>query len=157
MKNIIYITFSLLLLVVSNFAMALDSHKKDAEKLIQLFFDAARIGNNEVLNEFIYAGFPLNEPNDQSYTALMVAAYYGHESSVDLLLKEGANACIEDKRGNTAFMGALIKGEVKIAKKLYKADCSYGDHRNKSGLSLTEFATLFGQQKVLETFNKSVL
>lgn len=157
MKNIVYITFSLLLLVVSNFAMALDSHKKDSEQLIELFFDAARVGNNEVLNEFIHAGFPINEPNAQSYTALMVAAYYGHESSVDLLLKKGANACIEDKRGNTAFMGALIKGEVKIAKTLYKADCSYGDHRNKSGLSLTEFATLFGQQKVLETFKKPTL
>ncbi|OBU30765.1 ankyrin repeat domain-containing protein [Photobacterium kishitanii] len=154
MKNIIYITFSLMLLATSNLAMALDHHKKDSEQLILLFFDAARIGNNEVINEFIYAGFPINERNPQSYTALMVAAYYGHELSVDLLLKEGANACIEDKRGNTAFMGALLKGEIKIARKLYKANCSYREHRNKSGLSLEEFATLFGQRKALDSFNK---
>ncbi|WP_239994304.1 ankyrin repeat domain-containing protein [Photobacterium phosphoreum] len=140
--------------MTSSLVMALDSHKKDSGKLISLFFDAARIGNNEVLNEFISAGFPMNERNAQSYTALMVTAYYGHESSVELLLNKGANACIEDKRGNTALMGALLKGEIKIARKLYNANCSYGDHRNKSGLSLDEFATLFGQQKVLDSFNK---
>lgn len=157
MKNIIYITFSIILLMISNLAMALDSPKRDSEQLILLFFDAARIGNNEVLNEFISAGFPINERNPRSYTALMVAAYYGHESSVDLLLNEGANVCIEDKRGNTAFMGALLKGEIKIASKLYQNNCNYEDHRNKSGLSLKEFATLFGQQKTLDSFNKQDL
>lgn len=122
--------------------------------LVSLFFDAARTGNNEVIQKFVDAGFPVNEKNHQSYTALMVAAYQGQKDTVKLLLKEGANACIEDKRGNTAFMGALLKREIEIAKRLYQADCSYDESRNKAGLNVEEFAALFGQAETLKMLNE---
>lgn len=84
-------------------------------------------------------GFPIDQRNTQSYTALMVAAYQGHRETVRLLLDSGANACLQDKRGNTALMGALIKREIGIVKDLYQADCS-PEMRNKAGLNLKEFA-----------------
>ncbi len=131
--------------------LAAETHiEKEYQDLVELFFDAARIGNNEVLETFVSQGFPIDQRNTQSYTALMVAAYGGNKESVSLLLDLGANACLQDKRGNTALMGALIKREVAIAKDLYQADCS-PELRNKAGLNLAEFAKIYGQSKVLQS------
>ncbi|WP_339386460.1 ankyrin repeat domain-containing protein [Vibrio caribbeanicus] len=124
--------------------------EKEYQDLVELFFDAARVGDNEVLETFVSQGFPIDQRNNQSYTALMVAAYGGNKESVSLLLDLGANACLQDKRGNTALMGALIKREVAIAKDLYQADCS-PDLRNKAGLNLEEFAKIYGQSEVLQS------
>ncbi|MCV5919467.1 ankyrin repeat domain-containing protein, partial [Escherichia coli] len=82
----------------------------------ELFFDAARNGNNEVVETFVSEGFPIDQRNNESYPAQMVAAYQGNKDTVRLLLDFGANACLQDKRGNTALMGALIKREISIAK-----------------------------------------
>lgn len=140
----------------SSISSSVDDQKVNNEfnTLTSLFFDAARIGNNEVIKKFIDSGFPIDLRNHQSYTVLMVAAYQGQRETVQLLLDEGANACIKDKRGNTALLGALIKREILIAKDLYQADCPYQSSRNKSGLNLDEFAKLFGQTKVLEQLKK---
>jgi len=131
--------------------LAAETHiEKEYQDLVELFFDAARIGNNEVLETFVSQGFPIDQRNTQSYTALMVAAYGGNKESVSLLLDLGANACLQDKRGNTALMGALIKREVAIAKDLYQADCS-PELRNKAGLNLAEFAKIYGQSEVFQS------
>lgn len=128
-----------------------DKLEKEYQSLVGLFFDAARIGNNEVIDAFVSQGFPVDQRNNQSYTALMVAAYQGNRETVGLLLDSGANACLQDKRGNTALMGALIKREISIAKDLYQAECS-PELRNKAGLNLKEFAEIYGQSNVLKSF-----
>ncbi|CAH1566272.1 AnkB protein [Vibrio owensii] len=138
------LSFSLSLLAVE------DKLEEEYQSLVELFFDAARIGNNEVVDTFVSQGFPIDQRNTQSYTALMVAAYQGHRETVRLLLDSGANACLQDKRGNTALMGALIKREIGIAKDLYQADCS-PELRNKAGLNLKEFAEIYGQSNVLKS------
>lgn len=138
------LSFSLSLLAAE------DKLKEEYQSLVELFFDAARIGNNEVVDTFVSQGFPIDQRNTQSYTALMVAAYQGHRETVRLLLDSGANACLQDKRGNTALMGALIKREIGIAKDLYQADCS-PELRNKAGLNLKEFAEIYGQSNVLKS------
>jgi ankyrin repeat protein len=138
------LSFSLSLLAAE------DELEEEYQSLVELFFDAARIGNNEVVDTFVSQGFPIDQRNNQSYTALMVAAYQGHRETVRLLLDSGANACLQDKRGNTALMGALIKREIGIAKDLYQADCS-PELRNKAGLNLKEFAEIYGQSNVLKS------
>lgn len=138
------LSFSLSLLAAE------DKLEEEYQSLVELFFDAARIGNNEVVDTFVSQGFPIDQRNTQSYTALMVAAYQGHRETVRLLLDSGANACLQDKRGNTALMGALIKREIGIAKDLYQANCS-PELRNKAGLNLKEFAEIYGQSNVLKS------
>ena len=138
------LSFSLSLLAAE------DKLEEEYQSLVELFFDAARIGNNEVVDTFVSQGFPIDQRNNQSYTALMVAAYQGHRETVRLLLDSGANACLQDKRGNTALMGALIKREIGIAKDLYQAVCS-PELRNKAGLNLKEFAEIYGQSNVLKS------
>ncbi|WNJ94306.1 ankyrin repeat domain-containing protein [Vibrio ruber] len=123
------------------------------DELIRLFFAAARIGETEVLNTFLDAGFPINQRNPQSYTALMVAAYNGQQAATALLLQRGANACIQDKRGNTAIMGAIIKGEFQIARQLYQADCD-PNIRNHAGLTLEAFAKKYTQGGIPEVLHQ---
>lgn len=120
--------------------------------LSQYFFAAARSGETAVLQEFLQAGFPVDLPNEGSYTALMIAAYQGQSNAVNVLLKAGADACIRDKRGHTALMGAMIKAEWQIAKQLYAIDCDKGNNAeatdaitDKSQMTAAQFAEKFGQ------------
>lgn len=39
----------------------------------------------------------------------MITTYHGHKNIVDSLLNSGANACLEDNRGNTAVMAAILE------------------------------------------------
>ncbi|HDM8230768.1 TPA: ankyrin repeat domain-containing protein [Vibrio campbellii] len=151
----LFLLSSILFSLSLSFSLYASEEKLETEyqSLVTLFFDAARIGNNEVVEAFVSQGFPIDQRNNQSYTALMVAAYQGNRETVRYLLDAGANACLQDKRGNTALMGALIKREVGIAKDLHQADCS-PELRNKSGLNLKEFAEVFGQSDVLKSLAK---
>lgn len=72
----------------------------------------------EMLNTFIESGYSLNTVDDKGYTALILAAYHGQGPAVEQLLAAGADACVQDKRGNTALMGAIFKGELSIARRL---------------------------------------
>ena len=117
--------------------------------LVDYFFAAARTGDITVLEHFLDAGFPIDQRNSQTYTALMVAAYNGQEAATDLLLEHGANACLQDKRGNTAMMGAVIKAEFTIVKRLYAKECD-ASLTNNAGMTLTEFARYWGQSGALQ-------
>ena len=152
--KIVFLLSSVFFSLIFSFSLlaADDKLEKEYQSLVGLFFDAARIGNNEVIDAFVSQGFPVDQRNNQSYTALMVAAYQGNRETVRLLLDSGANACLQDKRGNTALMGALIKREISIAKDLYQAECS-PELRNKAGLNLKEFAEIYGQSNVLKSLS----
>jgi len=120
------------------------------QKLIDYFFDAAKIGETEVLTEYLNKGFPVDQRNNQSYTALMMATYYGNKEAVEILLNHGANACLKDKRGHTAMMGAIVKAEWGIARQLYEEDCRQA---HSTGKTLEQFAAVFGQTEKLKALS----
>lgn len=123
------------------------------QELIDLFFAAAKIGNSEVINEFLKHGFPVDVRNQDGYTPLMMATYYGHQDIVTTLLAKGADRCARDNRGNTALMGALFKMEFAIAKQLRQVDCDA--QAKKTGQKTTaEFAKVIGQEKQLQKIVK---
>jgi ankyrin repeat protein len=135
----------------------LQTPSNSAQDILQLqryFFAAARTGEQAVLTEFLKAGYPVNERNEQSYTALMIAAYAGQATAVELLLQAGADACLRDKRGHTALMGAMIKAEWDIARNLYSIDCDKENTAkatdvvtDKSQMTAAQFAEVFGQSE----------
>ncbi|ENX60605.1 MULTISPECIES: ankyrin repeat domain-containing protein [Acinetobacter] len=120
-----------------------------SEEVVELFFSAAKIGNVEVLQEFLKHGFPIDVQDRSGYSALMMASYYGQKEAVNVLIKQGANRCLRDKRGHTALMGAIVKAEWSIAKQLRQVDCDV--NAAKTGqLSAEQFAIQFGQQQRLK-------
>jgi len=71
MKRFTHIILFCSVTIYSTFAISseTDTVQEDLyQSLIGLFFDATRIGNGEVINEFLDAGFPINQRNYQSYT-----------------------------------------------------------------------------------------
>jgi uncharacterized protein len=68
---------------------------------------AAGNGCAECLTELLRAGTLVNAPLENDLTLLMWAAAYGGESSVRLLLAQGADRNLKDKRGKTAADMAL--------------------------------------------------
>ncbi len=129
------------------FALVISIHAKGSEQLVNYYFSAAKTGQTDVIEEFVNNGFPINLANDMSYTALMMATYYGHTQTVDRLLALGADACLRDKRGNTAMMGAIVKAEWGIARKLYKQTCKASEKNQKT---VEQFAAIFGQTEKLQ-------
>ena len=145
--------FIILVTVFSFNSVAVDSAHTEAQSqydnLLAYYFAAARTGDEQVIEQFVTAGIPINSYNNKGYTALMIATYHGHKNTVDSLLSLGANACLEDNRGNTALMAAIFRGEFSIAKTLVSLDCDT-EHANKAGQTAEQFAQTFGQDKVLE-------
>jgi ankyrin repeat protein len=88
---------------------ALPTAPQVAQQIKTYYFDAARSGNTSMLREFSAAGYDLNTRDEKGYTALILAAYHGQAAAVKLLLDAGADPCAEDKRGNTALMGAILR------------------------------------------------
>lgn len=156
----------LLLLSLMLLSALVHSEEQAADPLEQLtsyFFAAARTGDVVVLNEFLQQGFPVNQRNNQSYTALMVATYAGQQAAVELLLKQGADACLRDKRGHTAMMGAIVKAEWSIGKILYPIDCNEDSSvdakapvTDKEKMTVAQFAEVFGQSEKLQQLAKAV-
>lgn len=133
------------------------------EQLTSYFFAAARAGDTVVLNEFLQQGFPVDQRNSQSYTALMVATYAGQQQAVELLLQQGADACLRDKRGHTAMMGAIVKAEWTIGKILYPIDCKEDQPvdvktpvTDKAKMTVAQFAEVFGQSEKLQQLAKEI-
>ena len=131
-----------------------ESLKKSQQELIDLFFTAAKTGNQEVINEFLKNGFPVDVRNPQSYTALMMAAYYGQQSIVDILIKYGADRCARDSKGNTALMGAMFKLEWGVVKQLRKVDCDV-NAKQTGQKTVAEFAKVIGQENKLKEMIKN--
>lgn len=145
------------LLFLASVSQAEEQVQDSFEQLTSYFFAAARTGDLVVLNEFLQQGFPVDQRNSQSYTALMVATYAGQQQAVELLLKQGADACLRDKRGHTAMMGAIVKAEWSIGKILYPIDCKEDKSvdptspvTDKQKMTVAQFAEVFGQSEKLQ-------
>ena len=82
------------------------------------FLQAAESGNLAIAGLFLDAHAGTEIRNERGWTELMLAAFYGHNETVELLLKHGANIFAVDSGGNTALHWAAFAGHVSCAKLL---------------------------------------
>ena len=76
---------------------------------IEKFIEMATEGNIDEVNRAIEIGIEIDELGAKGYTALMVAAYYGHRSVIKSLLAAGADPnLLSDDDGLGAGMTALM-------------------------------------------------
>lgn len=120
------------------------------EHLQEIYFDAARQGRSDIIEGLISQGFGPNIHDKKGDTPLILAAYYDHLDTVNLLIAHGAEACGKDLKGNTALMGAAFKGESEIVRRLSAGGCPVNT-QNDVGQTALMMASLFGRMDTVKT------
>ncbi len=120
------------------------------ERLVELWFDAARMGRDDMVPALLAAGVDIEVTDVKGYTALVLASYNGQESTTALLLKHGAAVDgAHDAQGNTALMGVCFKGYLPIARMLIDAGADV-NRRNGVGQTALMMAALFNQGAIID-------
>lgn len=82
---------------------------------LEIFISAARSGDINTIETFL-AKWPraVNEKDSHTWTALMHAAWLGHETIVETLIKYGADVREKDKWGRATWALVRRKGNREI-------------------------------------------
>jgi uncharacterized protein len=112
--------------------------------LASRLFDWARSGDAAMLAAYLDAGVPVNLTNTNGDTLVMLAAYYGHESTVAALIVRGADVNRHNNRGQTPLAGAVFKNETVIMELLVGADAD----PSAGSPSALETARFFGKEQL---------
>eukprot|EP00730_Choanoeca_flexa_P002363 TRINITY_DN11023_c0_g3_i1.p2 TRINITY_DN11023_c0_g3~~TRINITY_DN11023_c0_g3_i1.p2 ORF type:complete len:226 (+),score=71.98 TRINITY_DN11023_c0_g3_i1:1548-2225(+) len=96
----------------------------------------------------------IDKPDDAKFSALMQAAYHGHNGMVLLLLKAHANPNYQSNSDKSAMMLAVIEGHLNTIKLLidYGADIHVQD---RAGATALDFAVDFGRADIIKYLIKS--
>jgi len=83
-------------------------------------FELVELDNYEHVRLFLDSSRPpdVNARDTRGQTVLMVAAYYGHNALLSLLLERGADPNLSDARGETALTKALRHRHAEAARLL---------------------------------------
>jgi ankyrin repeat protein len=104
----------------------------------------ARSGDVATLAAYIDAGVPVNLTNTNGDTLVMLAAYYGYESTVAALIARGADVDRHNNRGQTPLAGAVFKNDTTIIELLLGADAD----PHAGSPSALETARYFGKEQL---------
>ncbi len=108
------------------------------------FVESAKKGDINAVKLFLAEKIDINAQNERGFTALMRAAEYQRTEVVTLLLENGADVNIKNKRNNrTALMEASSSGNIVIIKQLVErgAEINAKTHTNSTAL---HFASMWG-------------
>lgn len=120
------------------------------ERLLELFFDAARGGRDDMIPALLQAGVDIESLDPRGHSALILASYHGHSATTALLLSLGAKPDgLESGLGNTALMGVAFKGYEAIAEHLIASGADV-DRRNSVGQTAVMMAALFGHVSIVD-------
>ncbi|KAJ9605128.1 hypothetical protein H2200_010518 [Cladophialophora chaetospira] len=91
-----------------------DELPPEAIALAGRFFEAARSGQIDILEQALSRGLPANLTNDKGDTLLMLASYHGHAELASLLVKHGADPNRLNDRGQSILAGVVFKNEPAV-------------------------------------------
>lgn len=114
--------------------------------------DAARGGDVAEAKRLVAAGgVDVNAPSParSGWTALHLAAFYGHADVTALLLQSGADTEVCNSSGNTALQLACLKGHVDIARALLDAGADIEHESNDKG-SVMDYAQEWGGEPIVD-------
>jgi ankyrin repeat protein len=120
------------------------------ERLVELMFDAARTGRDEMIPALLQAGVDIEVTDAKGYTPLVIASYNGQAKATAALLAAGAQVDgAADARGNTALMGVCFKGYGEIAQILLDAGADV-NRRNGVGQTALMMAALVDRTAIID-------
>jgi ankyrin repeat protein len=101
-----------------------DQAMSDDENLTEIahfVFDLARNGDEVRLAAYLDGGVPVDMTDASGNTLVMLAAYNGQPSTVQLLADRGADVNRLNDRGQSPIAGAVFKAEPEIVRILLAA------------------------------------
>jgi hypothetical protein len=102
------------------------------------YYGAARTGKVSTIQKYLDRGGDINARDENGWTALSLAAYYGHSEVVKLLIDKGADIHARDNEGRTALIHAARSrfSHVAIVKLLIDkgADIHARDNEGRTAL-----------------------
>lgn len=98
-----------------------DATADQLAEVVAFAMDCARQGETELLARYLEGGFPVDHPDPDGNTVLMLAAYHGHADTVAVLLERGADPDRLNARGQSPLAGAVFKGEDDVVRRLLAA------------------------------------
>ena len=122
-------------------------------------YSAARYGHDSVLNILLQASKDNIDRNDANEnTALLLAAEYGEDKSIELLLKNGTKAGSRNNRKMTALIMAARYGYPGIARMLLNPETTEHEGLSKSeideqdddGFSALHWAVFKGHEEIVQ-------
>lgn len=96
----------------------------------------------------------INEQNEQGWTCLMIASFYGYNDIVRALLKDGADVNISNNDGATSLMWAASEGHADVAKTLIAADADV-NARTNSGATALGWTRIYGHTAIINALVKA--
>ena len=112
-------------------------------------FTWAREGRLIALKSLEFDSELINRKNHKGHSALMLAAYNGHEETAEWLISQGADVNSIDESGNSILMGVAFKGHLSILNLLLKNGAD-ADYANGKGQNALDFAQMFGRSDVVK-------
>ena len=102
----------------------------------QQFLEMCKEGNTQGVIEAIKSGANVNAKDNDGFTALILAAVFGHTEIVKALIQAGADINAKNNDGWTALMVATIRGNTETVKALIQAgaDVNAKNHKGETAL-----------------------
>jgi ankyrin repeat protein len=117
----------------------------------EAFRAAAHNGNIQLVRDALTSGIAVDVPDPvQGYTALLMAAYNGHQDVVELLLSHEAEVDVRDKAGKTPLMHACSGPFADAAARLIDAGANVNAMEWTEGFTPLMTAAALGQSDVVE-------
>lgn len=130
----------------------------DSFEITSSLIKAIEEGNNMLIRSLLcYQNEFVNSVNSEGKSLLMFASFFGHQSTVHLLLSSGANVNHQDNKGCTALMVACLNANrLTIIQKLVEngADINITDNNGDSAISILRMhgASANSQDRDLEAY-----
>jgi uncharacterized protein len=137
----------------ANGPMVTDENEIQQTHKILLALNHAREGETAELLKMLDDGLPVNLADSSKNSLLMLACYYGHAETAQMLIRRGADVEFRNIRGQTPLGGVAFKGYEDVAKVLLD---SGADFHADSGAGATPmmFAMMFSRTKMIALFEQ---
>ena len=103
----------------------------------------------------LQAGANIDVTDNDGWTALIIASYYGHLEVVKYLVSQGANIDVTDNDGNTVLSEASYYGHLEVVKYLVSQGANIDAKTNNGDTALT-LAKLANHSEIVEFLEKEI-
>ena len=117
----------------------------DPVELAHWLFDRCRAGETARVAAYVDAGVPVDMTDAKGNSMIMMAAYYGHHDTVQVLIDRGADVNALNDRGQSSLAGAVFKGYEEVVAVLLTA----GADPFRGTPNARDTATFFEQADIL--------